>query len=312
MYPTNSFIFKNSTEAWEQMNEMFIRHDARLFENGFKLTNSSFAYDLSLIIEKPELDPEFNFGSYFLYTMGKWSKLVMNYLDLDNLDETKEQIREMEKEKLVNRYYNVGFQFVDKHDNGKGCLLAGIFSRVLNDPKPVLTIILRACEVTTRLPFDLLFFQRIGEYIYGNNEFTLKIFIKQAFADDNILLMYNSHRKIKRVLKDNPDTTRTETILKVLNKMISGTEEEFSKYQVHFRSYKALHPEAYQDKLKLKILKAKDCIIGEWDGIPLPKPCPDIIERDRIKKDFLKFTERNGIQFKSFKVENKKRKIVKV
>ena len=288
------FKFDNLTEAWEQVNEMFINDDPRLMTKGesFKLTNASFSYDLSLEIEHPQLDPEFNFGKYFHYTTGKWSKLLNNYINLDSLDIIRDQIRAMEKDKVKTRYYTVGFHFVDDHENGKGCLLSGVFSRVLYSDTPQITIFIRAAEVTSRLPFDFLFFQRLGEYVYGKIPFKLFIHIKQAWSDDNIQLMYHNHRKIKRVLKGCTDEKRKTHVMKALDKMLNGKEEDFIKYQAHFRTFKTLHPEIYTKASKTKTLLAKDCVIGDWEGIPLPKHCPNVADRDLIKKHILKMKEK--------------------
>lgn len=287
--------YNNLTEAWENINEMFLRHDPVLMEQGASLTNASFAYDLKIDVDNPVLDPEFKFGEYFHYTIGKWSKLISNYLDLDVMDQVKEQIRQMEANKAVQRYYNVGFQFVDSHDNGKGCLLSGVFSRELNNENPIITIYTRAAEVTSRMAFDFLFFQRMGEYVYGKIPFRLCIYIKQAWSDDNISLMYHNHRPLKRVLKKCESEKRKETIMKALDKMLNGKDEDFVKYQAHHRVFKTLRPDLHPKAAKTKQLTAKDCEIGNWDGIPLPPNCPSIAVRNIIKKKMLQLQDKYGI-----------------
>lgn len=194
-----SFIFENGHQAWSEINKLFINQDPELFsENkGAIITNSLYTYGLSVLITNAEFDPEFDFGKILGYSQSKWSSLLGNYLDLDSMDSLKLQIRELEKNKTINRNYNIGFNFADAHGNGKGCLMSGMFSRMINIDKPRLTILMRASDVVTRLPWDLLLSIRIGEYIYGHKDFTIELFIRSAFADDTSLMLYNGYEPIE-------------------------------------------------------------------------------------------------------------------
>lgn len=127
-----SFVFKTGDEAWASINKMFIEQDEKLglFSDGqgASITNSLYTYGMSVLIEEAKFDPEFDFGKIMGYTQSKWSSLLNNYLDLDSLDKLKLQIRELEKNKAINRNYHIGFNFADSHGNGKLCMTKNIFS----------------------------------------------------------------------------------------------------------------------------------------------------------------------------------------
>ena len=304
-----SFIFENGHQAWSEINKLFINQDPELFsENqGAIITNSLYTYGLSVLITNAEFDPEFDFGKILGYSQSKWSSLLGNYLDLDSMDSLKLQIRELEKNKTINRNYNIGFNFADAHGNGKGCLMSGMFSRMINIDKPRLTILMRASDVVTRLPWDLLLSIRIGEYIYGHKDFTIELFIRSAFADDTSLMLYNGYEPIEPLIKAIEDGKRRKRLSKTLRRVKRAADDGVDpKYQAYMRVYKIFNPEKYGKEKKS--LLAKDCIIGDWDGIPLPEKCPSIIVRNNIKKAYLKFISKYDL--KMF-VEPNKSKVIK-
>jgi len=304
-----SFIFENGHQAWSEINKLFINQDPELFsENqGAIITNSLYTYGLSVLITNAEFDPEFDFGKILGYSQSKWSSLLGNYLNLDSMDSLKLQIRELEKNKTINRNYNIGFNFADAHGNGKGCLMSGMFSRMINIDKPRLTILMRASDVVTRLPWDLLLSIRIGEYIYGHKDFTIELFIRSAFADDTSLMLYNGYEPIESLIKAIEDEKRRKRLSKTLRRVKRAADDGVDpKYQAYMRVYKIFNPEKYGKEKKS--LLAKDCIIGDWDGIPLPEKCPSIIVRNNIKKAYLKFISKYDL--KMF-VEPNKSKVIK-
>lgn len=67
------------------------------------------------------------------------------------------RIRQMKVK--YNQNYNVSYIFNNKHDNGKQCLIAATFSKRFQEDIPVITMVLRASEITKRLMFDLLLVQ---------------------------------------------------------------------------------------------------------------------------------------------------------
>ena len=300
-----SFVFKTGDEAWASINKMFIEQDEKLglFSDGqgASITNSLYTYGMSVLIEEAKFDPEFDFGKIMGYTQSKWSSLLNNYLDLDSLDKLKLQIRELEKNKAINRNYHIGFNFADSHGNGKGCLVSGMFSRMIGIDKPRLTIVMRASDVVTRLPWDLLLAIRMGEYVFGHTEFTVELFIRSAFADDTSLMLYNGYEPIEPIIEKIKNEERRKRLKKASEK---GDDP---KYQAYMRVYKIFSPEKYGKEFKS--LFAKDCIIGNWDGIPLPEVCPSILVRNQIKKVYLKFVNKYNLNI--FSSVDTKKKLIK-
>ena len=307
-----SFVFKTGDEAWASINKMFIEQDEKLglFSDGqgASITNSLYTYGMSVLIEEAKFDPEFDFGKIMGYTQSKWSSLLNNYLDLDSLDKLKLQIRELEKNKAINRNYHIGFNFADSHGNGKGCLVSGMFSRMIGIDKPRLTIVMRASDVVTRLPWDLLLAIRMGEYVFGHTEFTVELFIRSAFADDTSLMLYNGYEPIEPIIEKIKNEERRKRLKKALKRVKKASEKgDDPKYQAYMRVYKIFSPEKYGKEFKS--LFAKDCIIGNWDGIPLPEVCPSILVRNQIKKVYLKFVNKYNLNI--FSSVDTKKKLIK-
>ena len=307
-----SFVFKTGDEAWASINKMFIEQDEKLglFSDGqgASITNSLYTYGMSVLIEEAKFDPEFDFGKIMGYTQSKWSSLLNNYLDLDSLDKLKLQIRELEKNKAINRNYNIGFNFADSHGNGKGCLVSGMFSRMIGIDKPRLTIVMRASDVVTRLPWDLLLAIRMWEYVFGHTEFTIELFIRSAFADDTSLMLYNGYEPIEPIIEKIKNEERRKRLKKALKRVKKASEKgDDPKYQAYMRVYKIFSPEKYGKEFKS--LFAKDCIIGNWDGIPLPEVCPSILVRNQIKKVYLKFVNKYNLNI--FSSVDTKKKLIK-
>lgn len=266
-----SFTFKDSLQAWEQINEMFIREDVNL--KTYYKSKALYTHNVFITIEKPWLKPGFDFGRYFNYTKSKWISLVNNYINLDTLDSLKATVL------TAKGNYNLPFKFENNHGHGKECLLSSVFAQINTASKPTITVFIRASEVTKRLAMDFLLIQRLGEYIYGHNEFVMQFFFNQMFNDDSVLLMYNSHKPLKDIftyvdtIKD-----RKKILMGRLKEIQKGDEKDFKRYKVHFRAFKVLRPDLYT----YKPFKAKDCILGGWDNLELPKPCSTFSERNRI------------------------------
>lgn len=246
----NIVWFKDSITAWENINEMFLRQDYEL--RATLHSHALYVYDYTIGIRKPKLDPDFDFGRHFNYTMAKWKSLVSNYIDFTELKAIKEEVQ-AEESKSKSRIYNLALQFTNKHGHGKNCLLSMVFSRRANESKPTINIFLRASEVTKRLVCDLLLFQRIGEYIYGDTEFQLIIHFNQMFNDDTVLLMYHAHKSIKSILREST-SERSKELLETLKKLLKKDPSEI-KYKVHRRAAKVLRP----DICKYPKTLAKDC-----------------------------------------------------
>ena len=307
-----SYSFETPVEAWAGMMEKAIHCDPEegLFsdDQGAEITGQLFTYGLHLRINKAEFNPDFDFGTLMGYTSSKWTTLLNNYIDLDAMDVLKSQIREFEKQKSTYRNYHIGFHFADAHNNGKGCLLSGVFSRKINQERPELSVVMRASEMVTRLPWDLLLLCRVGEYIYGHTDFSLQIYMVSSFIDDISLMLYHGYSNIEDILSTVENKERRKKLKKVFKKVSGQAEEgEDPKYQAYLRVYKVFNPEKYN--IEVKPLLAKDCIIGNWDDIPMPKGgCPSIIKRNAIKAAYTKFIERYGLEL-GFETAPKKKVI---
>ena len=302
--------YKDPVDAWQSIIKLFLNQEESLFKEGqgAVITGSLYTYGMTVFIENATFDPDFDFGKIMGYSQGKWSSLLNNYLDLDAMDVLKAQIREFEKNKAVNRNYHIGFNFADSHGNGKGCLVSGIFSRMIYIEKPRLTIIMRASDVVTRLPWDLLLACRMGQYVYGHEDFSIELVIRSAFADDISIMLYNGFEPIEPLIKNVADDERRKKLKKALKKVRTAADEgQDPGYQAYTRVYKIFNPEKYGKEIKS--LLAKDCIIGDWDGIPMPKGgCPSILVRNNIKKAYTKFIEKYNLD--AFAEEVSSRKMV--
>ena len=306
-----NYTFPDATTAWSELIKKFLRQDKELFceGQGAVITGSLYSYGVSILIEKAQFDPEFDFGIIMGYTPSKWSSLLNNYLDLDAMDVLKVQIRELEKNKAQNRNYHIGFNFADSHGNGKGCLVSGVFSRMIGIENPRLTIVMRASDIVTRLPWDLLLAIRLGAYVYGHEDFSIELFLRSSFADDITIMLYNGYEPIEPLIASIENEERRKKLKKTLKKVKKAAEMGTDPgYQAYTRVYKIFNPEAFN--IEPRSLKAKECIIGDWDGIPMPKGgCPSIIVRNQIKKAYLKFTEKYNLDL--FGQNSSDRKLIK-
>lgn len=247
--------YNTSTEAWEELNKEFLL-GCKKWDPTIK-SGCIYVYDLVVHINTPKLDPEFDFGSHFNYSYAKWKSLVGNYIDKDNLENTKEQVLSEEK-KGKNRVYNIALQFNNKHKHGKNCLLSIIFSRRAGKLTPTLCINLRASEVTKRLACDLLLFQRIGEFVYGSTSFDMVIHFNQIFNDDNVLLMYHAHEDVLKFLKLHKkeiDKERYSYLRDQLKKLLE-TDPMDIKYKIYRRIARSIQPDFKNPKTL-----AKDCTL---------------------------------------------------
>lgn len=287
--------FPTSQACWEGVNELFLRNDPDLFKKGaIAMSGCSCVYNVWIYVKKLWMDPEFDFGRLFNYTKSKWITLLNNYVDMNQLDLIRSQIRSMKKKYSQN--YNIPFQFTNTHNNGKQCLLSLIFSKRYQSADPLITITLRASEITKRLAFDLLLVQRIAEYVYGDDvSVQLVIFANQMYGNTETLIMYDTHKPIKKILKGLPESAWLAHVKSVYKKYMEGEEKDFFNFKVYYRSFKVLRPDLYSHLYK-KLL-AKDLLIEEDDTV-YPPEVITLTQRKRYKAKLLK-------QLKNGKSESK-------
>lgn len=187
-----------------------------------------------------------------------------------------------------NQNYNVTYIFNNKHDNGKQCLIAATFSKRFQEDIPVITMVLRASEITKRLMFDFLLVQRMAEYVYGPNQSVqLNLFATQMYGNTETLIMYDAHKPVPKVIKkyDNP---WVDNVKKVYKKFKEGTEKDFYSFKVYFRSFKVVRPDLYQ----YKPLLAKNLVI-EDDPIEYPENCISYSQRKKFRTKYLRKQKKN-------------------
>lgn len=275
----HSLEFATSQEAWEKLNEGFLRLEPILFQKG-AIANAGLAvvYNVFIKIRKAWVDPDFNYGRCFNYTATKWSSLLNNYIDFNKLDLIRSRLRTLKAS--YNQNYNISYLFNNHHDNGKQCLLAATFSKRFQEDIPVITMVVRASEITKRLIFDFLLIQRMAEYVYGPGQSVqINLFATQMYGNVETLLMYDAYKPLKKVLKGcdkkNPWIVR---INEVYDKFKNGTEKQFSSFKVFFRCFKVLRPDLYT----YKDLFAKQLLL-EYDDIEYPEDCISYSQRKRYK-----------------------------
>lgn len=242
--------FQDPLLAWEYFNEVFLKGEEDLpfvFQK-----NATYLYDVVFGIINPKLPDNIDFGKLFNYSMAKWRLLVSNYLNEFIINKTKEEVVNLHRKK--SSIYNYPMSFTNNHGHGKKCLLSVVFSRRCGENNPTISVYLRASEITKRLIYDFLLIQRIGEYVYGNNNFRMVFHINQMFNDNKVLLMYNAHKDIIGILKNKKDR-RSKELLKDLNTLLEKPIKDI-KYKIHRRVAKVLH-----DDVKKPVTLVKDCIL---------------------------------------------------
>lgn len=249
----NLLTFRNSMKAWEGLNRLFLCNAIAEGIDIHRVGKAQYINDLVIFIKEPLVDPLFDFGRHFNYTKAKWNSLLGNYVNIDSLVSLRlEVIKHLQTKKKV---FNIGYQFDNKHAHGKNCLLSLTVSRKVGIDRPVLTMFMRASEVTKRLICDLLLIQRLGEYLIGE-PFHVCIHFSQIFNDDTVLLMYHAHEDIRKITDD-------KDLIKRLNYLLEVHPDDI-KYKVHKRALKVLRPELFKYPKTL----AKDCTLGNEDWLP--------------------------------------------
>jgi hypothetical protein len=286
----HSLEFATSQEAWEKLNEAFLRLDPVLFDKGATANSGvAVAYNVFIKIRKAWVDPDFDYGRCFNYKETKWTSLLNNYIDFNKLDLLRSKLRILKNK--YNQNYNVTYMFNNHHDNGKQCLIAATFSKRFQEDIPVITMVVRASEITKRLIFDFLLIQRMAEYVYGPEQSVqINLFATQMYGNVETLLMYSAYKPLKKVIKgiDNPWTKRVKEVYK---KIQNGTENEWSSFKVFFRSFKVLRPDLYE----YQALLAKDLLL-EYEDIEYPENVISYSQRKAYKKKLLKKQKNENLQ----------------
>lgn len=235
--------FSTSIEAWEKLNEAFITGD---IDGLVCNSKESHLLNLSFMIDNPYLPEDLNLGRYFVYYPHKWVHLIANYISMEELAELKDTIQVKE---IVDT--PISYHFSNKHKNGKGCLLT--MTILYSERKFHLSFHVRSSEITKRLIFDLLLFQRLGEYLLDGKPFDIGIFMSKAFNDNNVLLMYHVHKDIFDILEGRDDN-RSNNLRDKLTWFLEHTADD-----VRYKIYKRIAKSLKDDVGQYPTLLVKDC-----------------------------------------------------
>lgn len=280
------FEFSTSQEAWEKINEYFIVKPKSVFDDRSVYNKGvSILYNVFFTIRKAWIDPEFDFGKMFNYKEQKWTTLINNYLDLNQLDLLRSKVRYFQSK--YNQNYNLSYSFYNTHNNGKGCLLSATFSRRVGDDIPNITLNLRSSEVTKRLIFDFLLVQRMGEYIYGiDQSFTMSVFATQMYGNTETLLMYNTYKDIMPLLDKCNLPDWVDMAKSTFNKFFNEPEK-FGSYKVYLRAAKCINPKAF-NHTSTPLLAKNLSIYDQNLDIEFPENCITLKQRRNYLKSLIK------------------------
>ena len=239
--------FATSQEAWEGFNKYFLLEEEEIVERkGVRTGGQLISFDNILDINLLRVDPEFDFNKHFNYKIQKWTSLVNNYVNLNYLDLVKAEVRK--REAARDNTYNISFVFDNSHGHGKGCLLSVTFSRRPYFPDPILIVQLRSSEIVKRLNFDFLLMERIGQYVYGEDQrMGAKFYLPNAYTMAEVSAMYNIHEPIERIFAEAEEYMEkgwrigpfAQKVVAALDKM-NTTNYEDIKYKIHLRAAKVL------------------------------------------------------------------------
>lgn len=237
--------FSNSQKAWEELNAFFLNKEEFITrQGGGRYGGQLVSYDHFIIIDRAWVKPSFDFGNMFGYRAQKWTGLLNNYVDPEELETLKEAVLERENKK--SKHYNISMPFHNKHGHGKGCLLSITLTRRQNIKTPIATVTMRSSEITKRLLLDLLLVQRICEFIYSTNKVQINLYATNIYQNAEAFTMFDSHINIVDIMQIYGDYSNWQRkILSVLNKFKTCDIEEI-KMKVHKRCVRQLQrPNGY-------------------------------------------------------------------
>lgn len=293
--------YNNSQEAWEGINEyLMLEEEAIMKHGGEQYGPALVVYDLFAIIHDARIDPDFNFGHRLGYSIQKWTSLVNNYVDMNYFDVIKSRV--LAREQKNSKSYNLSMLFDDSHGSGKGCLLTITFMRRMGVGYPIMHVNIRASEVTKRLIFDLLLFQRLAEYIYGKDQQVgLQMMVTHAFISVESIIMYNNHRDItklmtKRLGKDRRTWGKFQKKIIELYDHYSTVKPELVTFKVHLRSVMQIQmAEDGQPKSRVKDMFAKNMTLGLKE-LQYPEDVVSVREKRAYVREINKKKKQDGAQ----------------
>lgn len=228
--------FKTTQAGWEGMNEFLATQwDALKEKDGAVTKGQAVSYTNYIIMKKAWVDPEFDFGKMFGYTIRKWTSLVSNYVNLHELDALRNKVLEYELKSSPN--YTAHMHFTNSHKSGKECLIS---LTLCKEPKKKAAAYfhVRAGELTKRVLIDFLLIQRILEYIYNDNNIEVHYIAPMVYITAENFVMYHGHKDLHKLLAPH-NTPMTQRILEVLDNF-SNVDPSTIKYKVNLRAVNQL------------------------------------------------------------------------
>jgi len=216
----------------------------------FTESSSSIIHRFFLEFEtSPLLDEEVDYTKLVNYTASKWSSLVSNYLDFSDLD----KFEQLVSQRIGTKRWSIGFKFSHNTVRREACLMTA--TAVNNGTGNYLVVDVRTSEVYKRLALDLLLFKRIGDRVYKDTPYIIKVYIRHAWLSKDwasMLLVNRSWRKSCSIA--NPGTF-AEKVLEQY-RTFKSTEWEQLSYNSHKRPCRVI-----QGDIHTKRLISSDCII---------------------------------------------------
>lgn len=273
--------FENLQEAWQGINEYLALEEKEVWKRGGGLYGPSMvSYNNLILIEKAEIDPNFDFGRVLGYSNKKWSSLVNNYVDFHYLDLLRTEINQ--RKNRSSKSYNFTYHFKNKHGSGKDCLISLNFTKRMYSVYPIVTFYTRVSEVTKRLIWDFLLVQRIIEYVYGStNDVKVQFYTDSFFATLEGFMMYDNVKPLKKFFKKFPEEKgRYQTkLIETYDKFMTLDIEKVN-FRVHRRSVAQLQKDEDGNPMSgVKSLLAKE--IPKFDSLAYPV---DVLTKKQIAK----------------------------
>ena len=273
--------FENLQKAWEGINEYLALEEPEVWKRGGGLYGPSMvSYNNLILVEKAEIDPNFDFGRVLGYSNKKWSSLVNNYVDFHYLDLLRAEINQ--RKNRSSKSYNFTYHFKNKHGSGKDCLISLNFTKRLYAVHPIVTFYTRVSEVTKRLIWDFLLVQRIIEYVYGSTEgVKVQFYTDSFFATLEGFMMYDNVKPLKKFFKQFPEQKgKYQTKLMETYHKFLGLDVEKVNFRVHRRSVAQLQKDKDGNPVSgVKSLLASE--IPKFDSMAYPK---DVLTKKQITK----------------------------
>lgn len=281
--------FGSLQSGWEGINEYLFLECDDVCKRGGGLYGPEFvSYNNYVVMKRAWVDPNFDLGKVMGYHIKKWSSLVNNYVDMRYLDMLRSQIGGRKAKK--SRSYNYSFHFSNAHGSGKDCLISLMFTKRVGVEHPIVVFQVRTSEVTKRLIFDFILVQRIGEYVYGNNDFEVHLFAPSFFITAESFVMYNNVKSLHKLLKDHKDTK--EDLKKENHRFQARVLEKYKEYMEHpnpksirYKVHRRSALQVRKDKEGNPISGVKSMLAGSLVLKPMPLILPEnVITRSQINK----------------------------